>query len=217
MGKRESEAVYRRRRIVALLVLLLPVLIVLKACTGGSDPAPTPTPTVTESAQRTEAETTTKTTKPSAKATKTESATAVAKVKVTPKPSIGDCANSDIEVSLTADALTYAIGSPVTLAMRISNAGSVDCKRDVGALSNEIYVTDVDGAVVWSSDACQVDAKPQIATMRPAAVFGNTQVWGGRNSGRDCTSAAPDAAPGSYLAYARNDTVSSKAFAFTIQ
>ena len=87
----------------------------------------------------------------------------------------------------------------------------------MGALSNEIYVTDIDGAVVWSSDACQAEAKPQIATMKPSAVFGNTQVWGGQNSGRDCTQAAPDAAPGSYLAYGRNDTVISKAFAFTIQ
>lgn len=215
MGKRESEAVYRRRRIVALVVLLVPVLIVLKACAGGSAPDPTPTssPTVSTAGN----ETTTKTTKPSAKAASSETATAKAKPSVTPKPSISDCANSDIEVSVTADAVNYAIGSPVTLAMRISNTGTAECKRDVGALSNEIYVTDLDGAVVWSSDACQVDAKPQIVTMRPTAVFGNTQVWGGRNSGRDCTSAAPDAVPGSYLAYARNDTVTGKPFAFTIQ
>lgn len=200
---------------VALVVLLIPVLIVLKSCLGGARPAPSITPSTTTAAPTIAAETATKTAAITAKPGKSETVTA--KPKVTPKPSLRDCANADIRVSLTTDALNYAIGSPVTLAMRISNSGNVDCKRDVGALANEIYVTDVDGAVVWSSDACQVDAKPQIVTMRAAAVFGNTQVWGGRNSGRDCTSAAPDAVAGSYLAYARNDTVTSKAFAFSIQ
>jgi len=217
VGKRESVAVYRRRRIVALVVLLAPVLIVLKACASGAEPMATPTPSASTAARVAPSETTTNTVKPKATAARSETATKQAKPKVTPKPGIGDCANSDIEVTVTADALTYAIGSPVTMAMLISNTGTTECKRDIGALSNEIYVTDVDGAVVWSSDACQVAAKPQIVTMRPTAVFGNTQMWGGRNSGRDCTSAAPDAVPGSYLAYARNDTVTSKAFAFTIQ
>ena len=226
MGKRESQAVYRRRRIVAAIVILLPVLIVAKACasqpTRISSTPPTPsfslgaldTATATETATDTttaKAETTTATT------IKAKPDTTTATPKASAKPSIGDCSNTDIQVTITADAESYVIGSPVTMAMRIANVGSTDCKRDVGALSNEIYVTNIDGAVVWSSDACQVAAKPQIATMHPGSVFGNTQVWGGRNSGRDCSSAAPDAAPGSYLAYARNDTVSSKAFAFTIE
>ena len=216
MSKRESEAVYRRRRMIALIVVLLPLLIVLKACTGGSEPTAKPSAQPTVGVDTTTA---TKSAKPTAKATakQSETATTAAKAKVKATPTIGDCANPDIEVSITADAESYAIGTPVTMAMRITNTGSVDCKRDVGALSNEIYVTDVDGAVVWSSDACQAEAKPQIATMKPGTVFGNTQIWGGQNSGRDCTQAAPDAAPGSYLAYGRNDTVISKPFAFTIQ
>ena len=109
------------------------------------------------------------------------------------------------------------IGSPVTIAMRITNIGKLDCLRDVGALANEVYVTDIDGIVVWSSDACQQDAKPQVVTIKPGRVFGNTQVWSGLNSGRDCTSAAPAAMAGSYFAYARNDTVQSRGFAFTIE
>lgn len=195
------------------MILLLPALLIVKACSGGSTPDTAPT---LKSAQRTE--TATVSAKPSVKSTATPSETATAKPtkSSTPTPSIGDCANPDISVSITADAESYVFGTPITMAMRITNVGTLDCKRDVGALSNEIYVTDVDGAIVWSSDACQKEAKPQIATMHPGAVYGSTQVWSGQNSGRDCTQAAPDAAPGSYLAYGRNDTVVSKPFAFTI-
>ena len=134
----------------------------------------------------------------------------------TPTPTIGDCRNSDIKVTVTADATSYAIGSPVTMAIRISNIGKNECLRDVGALANEVLVTDIDGLVIWSSDACQSDAKPQVVSMKPGSVYGNTQVWGGSNSGRDCTSAAPDAPTGNYFAMARNDTVQSSKFAFTI-
>lgn len=218
MGQRQSAAVYRRRRIVALLLVLVPALLIVRACSAGTDPAPV-TPPAAETATATAAvDTSTAKPKSGTKASDTRTASAKAKetVTATAAPVIGDCANSDIQVSITADAESYAIGKPITMAMRISNTGRVDCKRDVGALSNEVYVTDLDGAVVWSSDACQTNAKPQVALMRPGAVFGNTQQWSGRNSGRDCSSTAPDATAGSYLAYARNDTVVSKPFAFTI-
>lgn len=210
MGKRESNAVYRRRRTVAVIVLLLPVAIVLRACAVSATPKPAP------QVSNSVSETSTVQTHPKPNITATDTATTSAKPTTSATPQTGDCANSDIEVSITADALSYAIGSPVTMAMRITNTGSAACKRDVGAVSNEVYVTDANGAVVWSSDACQTNPKPQVVVMRPAAVFGNSQVWSGSNSGRDCTQAAPDAAAGSYLAYGRNDTVVSKAFAFTI-
>lgn len=211
MGKRESAAVYRRRQIVALVIVLVPIAIAIRACTA--EPALN-TPTVKPQAGSIVSETATA--KAKIAATVAVDDTASVKAKVSPKPRIGDCASSAISVSVTTDAESYTIGSPVTLAMRISNQGKAACKRDVGALANEVYITDIDGAVVWSSDACQSDAKPQVVVMQPGSVFGNTQTWGGLNIGRDCTSAAPDVAPGNYLAYARNDTVISKPFAFTI-
>jgi hypothetical protein len=131
-------------------------------------------------------------------------------------PTISDCINSAIKVSVTADAESYVVGQPITIAMRIANVGDVDCKRDVGALVNEVYVTNVDGLLMWSSDACQKEAKPQIAIMKSKAVFGNTQVWSGLNSGQNCTQAAADALPGKYLIYGRNDVVTSKPFAIEI-
>lgn len=214
MSNRLPAAVYWRRRAVAAVVVLLPVALLLRTCAGGDAPVHTPSPSVNTSAvaETITAAKSSRTPKPETTTTKPKST-----VTATPSQTIADCANSDIEVSITADAVSYQIGSPVTLAMRISNTGKAACKRDIGALSNEVYITDADGAVVWSSDACQTDNRTQVVTMRPGAVFGNTQVWGGLNSGRDCSSAAPDAVPGSYLAFARNDSVVSKGFAFTIQ
>ena len=216
MPQRLPASVYWRRRALALALVLTPVLLLLRACGGDAEPAASPTPAATSAA-----ETTTTAAKKAKTTPKPETTTATKKAKPskTATPTIGDCDNGDIQVTITADAESYAIGSPVTMAMRITNTGTVACKRDVGALANEVYVTDVDGAVVWSSDACQQEAKPQVATMPPGLVFGNSQVWGGQNSGRDCLSAAaaaPDATAGTYLAYARNDSVVSKPFAFTI-
>lgn len=198
-----------RRRAVALLVVLLPILIISKAVFGGSDQQPTPAPITSTSVQVTPTPET---------RTSTGSATATANVTAaaTLGKSVPDCRNRDISLSVGTDADTYAIGTPVTISMRITNTGSAACMRDVGALVNEIYVTDVDGSVVWSSDACQTDTKPEVVTMQPGRTFGNSQIWGGANSGRDCTQAAADATAGTYLAYARNDTVQSKPFSFTL-
>lgn len=205
MSKRPPAAVYRRRRIVALLLVLLPLALLVRACSGG-DPAPTPESTTKPKAS----------TKVTATPTETVTAATTATPTPTPSPTVTDCMNTDIRVSVTADKQTYTVGEPVTIAMRIANIGVVPCKRDVGALVNEVYVTNVDGLVVWTSDACQKDAKPQVVTMKSKAVFGNTQIWSGLNSGQNCTSAAADAQPGKYLVYARNDVVVSKPFAIEL-
>ena len=207
MSKRPSKAVYRRRQLLALLVLLIPVALLLRACTGGAE-APVETAlTATETATTTAA--------PAKQAAKAETTTAE-KATPSPSPTLTDCVNTAIKVSVTADAQTYVVGQPITIAMRIANIGEVDCKRDVGALVNEVYVTNVDGLLVWSSDACQKEAKPQIAIMKSKSVFGNTQVWSGLNTGQNCTQAAADAMPGKYLIYGRNDVVTSKPFAIEI-
>lgn len=153
---------------------------------------------------------------PSKAAASVPAATKSPTASATPTPTISDCMNTDIKVSVTADAQSYAIGQPITIATRITNIGSVACKRDLGALVNEVYVTNVDGLVIWTSDACQQDAKPQVSIMKPQVVFGNTQVWSGLNSGQNCTTAAADALPGKYLIFARNDVVVSKPFAIEI-
>lgn len=208
MSKRPTPADFRRRRLIALLIVLLPVALLLRSCVFDGEPAPQPTATATATASKAAAKATPK--------TETKTATTKPTASPTPTPTITDCVNTNIKVSVTADALTYAIGQPVTIAMRIANIGDVPCKRDLGALVNEVYVTNVDGLVIWTSDACQKEAKPQVSIMNAKAVFGNTQVWSGLNSGQNCTTAAADAQPGKYLIYARNDVVTSKPFAIEL-
>ena len=188
---------------VALLILLLPLALLLRACVFPGEPTPTPTTSAAPSKSAAAAADETKT-------------VATATATPTPTPTITDCINSNIKVSVTSDAQSYVIGQPVTIAMRIANIGDVPCKRDLGALVNEVYVTNVDGLVIWTSDACQKDAKPQVSIMNAKSVFGNTQVWSGLNSGQNCTNAAADAQPGKYLIYARNDVVVSKPFAIEL-
>lgn len=186
------------------------MLLLLRACVFSGEETATVTPAVSETATVAAASTA-----PAKKAAEPETKTA-ASASPSPTPTITDCVNANIRVEVTADAESYAVGQPVTIAMRISNIGDMDCKRDVGALVNEVFVTNVDGLVVWSSDACQKAAKPQIAIMKSKSVFGNTQIWSGLNSGQNCTTAAADALPGKYLIYGRNDVVKSKPFAIEI-
>ena len=195
---------------MALLVLMLPTVLLLRACVFTGDEAAVETATTATVTETVTAA------KPAAPAKKAAETTTAEKATPSASPTITDCVNAAIKVNVTADAQTYVIGQPITIAMRISNIGAVDCKRDVGALVNEVYVTNVDGLLVWSSDACQKQAKPQIAIMKAKAVFGNTQVWSGLNTGQNCTQAAADALPGKYLIYGRNDVVTSKPFAIEI-
>ncbi len=209
---------YRRRQALALIIVLVPLAIVGKALLR-HHPAATPTRAVSSSLAA--LPTNSSTAKPVKSTPATAPSLAAAAARSTtkapsPSPTTADCRKSALTVTVTTDAQTYAIGSPVTLAMRISNTGGTACRRDVGALPNELWVTDASGLVVWSSDACQTAAKPQVVVMPARSVFGNSQVWNGTNSGRDCTAAAADATAGTYFAHARNDTVQAQAYAFTI-
>ena len=198
-----TKATYVRRRLVAAIVVLLPVLLGVRACTAATaDPVPTPatktTPTSTTAASA------------------TPSPTVSSTPKVSATPSTGACDNGSIEVQVSTDKQNYRLGENVVLQMRIVNTGGIECRRDVGALPNEMYIMDADDVVVWTSDACQTSARGEIVTMKPGAAFGNTQTWTGSNTGRGCSSLSADAAAGEYRAFARNDTVVSAPATFTL-
>ena len=255
MAQRHPRSVYRRRRIVALAIVLIPAALVVRAL-GGTHPATAPLPGATPTVSASSTDTATVTSSPgtgvdsrtAAGATPTASATRSRRASATPSPiaTLGtgltasasasastststkarpkptrtpvlpDCLDRDLSISVFTDAATYPMGNPVTIAMRISNTGTTDCMRDIGSLPNEVWVTDANGVLVWTSDACQASATSQVVDMKPGRVFGNTQVWNGTNSGRTCTTTAPPAPAGSYIAYARNNQVTSKGYAFTI-
>lgn len=142
--------------------------------------------------------------------------TATAKATASRTPTLPDCRDGSIGISVATDATTYPVGNPVSIAMRISNTGTQDCMRDIGSLPNEVWVTDANGVVMWTSDACQASATSQVVDLTPGRAFGNTQVWNGTDSGRTCTTTAQPAPAGNYVAYARNDKVTSQGYAFTI-
>ena len=216
---RPTRATYMRRRLVALLVVITPVLLLLRACSGddaASLPVPSPTPTTSSAAATSAASSAAATASATASASVSTSPTPTPTPTLTAVPELRDCPNSRMVVTVSTDATTYKVGDRVTISMRIGQTGDTPCKRDIGALANEIYVTDANNLVVWSSDACQVDAKLQVVELAAGAVYGNTQVWNGANTGRDCSSLSPDATAGTYQAYARNDTVVSKPYTFNI-
>ena len=226
-----------RRRILVLAIVLTPILLAVRLLGGGSaapamsGPAANPSVGASASAAPRTADTGTVTSasaSPVASATHTTPApiasltgplkadTRTAIPKASRTPTLPDCTDASIGISVTTDATTYPVGNPVTIAMRISNTSTTDCMRDIGSLPNEVWVTDANGVVIWTSDACQASASSQVVDLTPGRTFGNTQVWNGTNSGRTCTTTASPAPAGNYVAYARNDRVTSQGYAFTI-
>src|SRR5690349_19051048 len=109
---------YWRRRAV-LLVVLIVLLLLVKSCAGGGDSPkkkasgtrPTATPTVSQSAS------------PSPSPTASRPPVTVG----------GACPDSALQLRVTTDAATYAVGSEPSFTLVVTNTSTVSCTRDLGS------------------------------------------------------------------------------------
>jgi hypothetical protein len=210
----QSPGVYWFRRVVAVLVVVVLLLGVRWLLTGrGSDGTPTagaptssPTSTPTTSASGTPKPSASSTAKPTASATAKPSASAT---------TARDCKNADIDVTASTDAASYPVGSTPRLRMRIQNSSSSACKRDLGAMMNELVITS--GTVhVWSSDDCSSAGSHQIATLQPGQSYSVSVTWLGRISAKGCPAQQPLAQKGTYKLVGRNGDVTSAPAPFAL-
>ena len=188
----QPPSVYWRRRLVVIGVLLLVLIFIwllfFRGSDGGGDvgPAPEPTPTSTPTE------------------TSPESPTPV------PSPTRTDdmCLDSDILVEATAEFPIYPVGSTPTLSLKITNIGTVECRRDVGPGPNELAI-EQSGEVLWSSDDCNPSTASDIISMKRGEEFITQLVWDGRTSAAGCPSDQPLVAAGEYVVTGRNAEVRS--------
>ena len=174
---------YWRRRAV-LLVGVIVVLVLLKACSGDgakgkTSSTATPKPTVTASVGPTPARTT------------------------APPVSNGPvCADTALTLTATTDADTYSLGATPKITLRVKNAGAAACRRDLGAGAVELLVYSGKDRF-WSSDDCNPSTATSVVTLAPGGTQAVVKTWPGRRSLPSCAGSKDAAAVGTYKVVAR--------------
>jgi hypothetical protein len=167
-------AVYWRRRLLVLGVLVLIVVGIIYACTGGPDANQQASP---DPAGQTETPDPTPTTEPSPTQSPTSSPTPTAftlpVANPTDQPSgdqsgsgqngpgqpgagqSGHCTDDEIELTASAARATLVVGEGTTFTLTIKNISNRSCVRDIGSIPQELQLRRADGTIAWSSDDCR--------------------------------------------------------------
>lgn len=155
---RRSAAVYRRRRLVVILGLILAVAaigigawLLIARPWASADTASTPTSTPSTSPS------------PSADAT-TDGQSPSPDPSAEQTPAIVACEAADIEVAAVTDAETYGPGVMPKLSISLTNKGSKDCTIDVGS-TTQVFTISSGADVWWRSTDCQENPSSMIATL----------------------------------------------------
>ena len=196
--------VYWRRRIEILVVLVILVLFVGKACSGGSQPVadntPLPAETTTSSATPTPSASTVVSASPSSSASPTAART----------PAKGECKDSQVRVYVTAESLENPVGGPVLMRFVVATNSDTTCLRDVGGSQNEVRITSAGGKRIWSSDDCSPGGAANVRPISKSSPYAVTVEWNGKVSKPGCSGSKPEASNGSYAIVARNGDVKSE-------
>lgn len=153
---RPSAAVYRRRRLVVVIGLILFVaaigvgiwLLIAKPW-AAADASPEPTSSSSQTPSSTPT-TDAESPSPSPSAEQT--------------PAIVACEAKDVEVTAVTDAETYAAGVLPKLSISLTNKGTKDCTLDVGS-TTQVFTISSGADVWWRSTDCQENPSSMIATL----------------------------------------------------
>jgi len=161
---RHSAAVYRRRRLVLLVALILFVafvvtavwLLVARPWANATEATPSPTPSASATPTTPTTPDPTAVESPAPEPTSEET------------PGIVACEAKDVEVAAVTDADTYAAGVLPQLSISLTNRGSTDCAIDVGSTTQVLTVSS-GSDVWWRSTDCQENPSSMIATLAAGA------------------------------------------------
>ncbi|TJY70120.1 hypothetical protein E4J89_08055 [Arthrobacter sp. CAU 1506] len=192
--RRPSPAVYRRRRLVALsLVVLVLASIVAAGFWIASLLGPAPEDASTDVAG------------PAAPSSPAAS----------PAASAG-CEDSDVVVRAETDAAAYGSGENPTLILEVANKGKSPCEVNVGTDAMEFVVTSGDDRIFSSAD-CQVDPEPLMMTLEPGKKEQARFTWERNRTAPGCTSVEAKPQPGTYVLTTKLDKKSSKKTVFELR
>lgn len=216
VGPLAAGTYWRRRALIGGVLLL--VLVLLKACTGGGSAnkdalagaQPTPTRTAVPTRRPTPTVTTPVRATPTATATATTTATATASA-----GPVGSCPDSALVLVASADAPSYPTGASPLLRLSIRNGGRVACRRNVGSRAVELRILSGSDRI-WSSDDCAKGGSLDPVLLQPGETRSTSVVWSGRRSQPGCGGSAAPAQPGTYLVFARVGTLTRSGGSFAL-
>lgn len=184
--RRVSPAVYRRRRLVALLALIAVVTAVVLIIVRPGQATPTPIETAVA--------------KPTVAPVVTESATP------TPTPTVDvsdykECSTKNLEVLPVLDSVDYQAGVLPNLSLTIQNTGKTACFYNVGTAAQELTITS--GAeTYWVSTDCQSEKSDTVAILEPGVVYPSAPiVWERQRSSPDTCGGEREVVPAGGASY----------------
>lgn len=195
---RRSAAVYRRRRLVVILGLILVVaaigvgawLLIARPWAAAETATPQPSTSTSESPT---ADPTTDTPSASPSATPSGEHT----------PAVVACEAKDIEVAAVTDAESYPSGALPKLSISLTNKGTTDCTMDVGS-TTQVFTVSSGADVWWRSTDCQENPSSMIATLKAGTTVTSKDpvVWDRtRSSVETCDQENRQRAPGGGASY----------------
>jgi hypothetical protein len=184
--RRVSPAVYRRRRLVALLALIAIVTAVVLIIVRPGQATPTPTETAIAEPKKTVAPVASETPSP------------------TPTVDVADykeCAVKNLEVLPVLDAVDYQAGVLPNLSLTIQNTGKTACFYNVGTAVQELTITS--GAeTYWVSTDCQSEKSDTVAILEPGVVYPSAPIaWERQRSSPDTCGGDRDVVPAGGASY----------------
>jgi hypothetical protein len=159
--RRQSPAVYRRRRLAVLMVLLVVVAVVAVLIwqpwrTGAATPDATTSATTPAAGDSPP---------PATDAAATDTPTPEASTPVEPTNAEPQaCTAAQVSVSAATDKEQYAAGENPQLTLTLSNTSAVPCTLDVGT-ALQVFSISSGSDVYWRSTDCQANPTNQAATI----------------------------------------------------
>ncbi|NEG95214.1 hypothetical protein GFD17_00250 [Bifidobacterium sp. SMB2] len=211
---KQQQRIYRRRRIVAVIVLIAVLAVFgglvygvvkgVQALTGGE-----------------QSQSQTAKSSKSSKDTKSSSAEASSDSTKKPKTTAGvpDCDDSNITLNLSADYTTVGVGGAVNFKTSILHSGGKACLIDASNASRILTITS-GNETVWRSDSCDVDSRMLLMDGNDKDI--QTVTWNTNRTGSTCQDDAsrPHVEAGTYVAVLSlrdNKAVKSDPLTITVQ
>lgn len=224
--RRPSPEVYRRRRLVAGVALLVVLALLAWAVVaiaglfkGGRDDAGSPVPATASASSPAPASS--GTASPASNTASSGPSSGSATPSGSPGPSTSaeaaaKCAPEDIGLESATDKSTYASGDDPVLEMKITNSGSEDCSLNVGTSQQEFKIVSGSDRIFSTTD-CRTDATDSVMTLKAGATESARFTWNRSRSAPGCKKVATKPRPGTYSFTATLGAVDSDKTPFTLK
>ncbi|MEU0517848.1 hypothetical protein [Streptosporangium sp. NPDC006007] len=222
--------VYWRRRMAALVGVLVVVAVVAWACSAsgpgseskgeslaGRSPTPDPILALLPAATPTPSPAPTAPTAPAAPGSAPSAMPSVtAKPVVRPRRPGDACLPSDLVLDMQGLGEVYAGGDRPRFVLTLVNVGKVMCTTDVGSRALEVRITS--GADrVWSSADCVSGETEDIRRLDQGIPYVRQIEWDRRRSGGDCAAKRAAAKTGTYVAAVHTSRLKSRKAVFHLR